>query len=187
MSSDDSRPFGRSRPSNPHELRLRNPVIAASGCFGYGENTQASSTSTGLVHLSARALPGSPVREPDATHSRVPAGMLNAIGLQNPGIQGFVKKYPAMWAKWTVPAIVNISAESVDDYAMMAAILDEQPAIAAIESMFRVPTWLTAAIVLVGTIRCRRSHSRGAVYNNASGYREAKPRGLGHRLGCRCS
>jgi dihydroorotate dehydrogenase (NAD+) catalytic subunit len=38
-----------------------------------------------------------------------------------------------MWATWTVPAIVNISAESVDDYAMMAAILDEQPAIAAIE------------------------------------------------------
>jgi dihydroorotate dehydrogenase (NAD+) catalytic subunit len=62
-----------------------------------------------------------------------PAGMLNAIGLQNPGIHGFVKKYPPMWAKWTVPAIVNISAESVNDYAMMATILDEQPAIAAIE------------------------------------------------------
>ena len=82
--------------------------------------------------------------------------MLNAIGLQNPGIQGFVKKYPAMWAKWTVPAIVNISAESVDDYAMMAAILDEQLPSQRSRSMFRVPTWPTAAIVLVGTLRCQR-------------------------------
>jgi dihydroorotate dehydrogenase (NAD+) catalytic subunit len=62
-----------------------------------------------------------------------PAGMLNAIGLQNPGIHGFVKKYPRLWETWTVPAIVNISAESVNDYAEMAAILDEQPGIAAIE------------------------------------------------------
>jgi dihydroorotate dehydrogenase (NAD+) catalytic subunit len=62
-----------------------------------------------------------------------PAGMLNAIGLQNPGIHGFVRKYPKIWEHWQVPAIVNISAESVEDYAMMAAMLDEQPGIAGIE------------------------------------------------------
>jgi dihydroorotate dehydrogenase (NAD+) catalytic subunit len=59
--------------------------------------------------------------------------MLNAIGLQNPGIHGFVKKYPRLWERWRVPAIVNISAEAVEDYAMMARILDEQPGIAALE------------------------------------------------------
>jgi dihydroorotate dehydrogenase (NAD+) catalytic subunit len=59
--------------------------------------------------------------------------MLNAIGLQNPGIHGFIKKYPRLWDSWEVPAIVNISAEIVDDYAMMARLLDEQPGIAAIE------------------------------------------------------
>jgi dihydroorotate dehydrogenase (NAD+) catalytic subunit len=59
--------------------------------------------------------------------------MLNAIGLQNPGIRGFVRKYPRLWEQWEVPAIVNISAEAVQDYAMMARILDEQPGIAAIE------------------------------------------------------
>jgi dihydroorotate dehydrogenase (NAD+) catalytic subunit len=62
-----------------------------------------------------------------------PAGMLNAIGLQNPGIDGFVRKYPRLWESWSVPGIVNISAEAVEDYAHMAAILDEQPGIAAIE------------------------------------------------------
>jgi dihydroorotate dehydrogenase (NAD+) catalytic subunit len=53
--------------------------------------------------------------------------------LQNPGIRGFVKKYPRIWETWTVPGIVNISAEAVEDYAMMAAVLDEQPGIAGIE------------------------------------------------------
>jgi dihydroorotate dehydrogenase (NAD+) catalytic subunit len=59
--------------------------------------------------------------------------MLNAIGLQNPGIRGFIKKYPPIWQNWQVPALVNISAETVEDYAMMAAMLDEQPGIAGIE------------------------------------------------------
>jgi dihydroorotate dehydrogenase (NAD+) catalytic subunit len=59
--------------------------------------------------------------------------MLNAIGLQNPGIRAFVRKYPPIWEQWTVPAIVNISAETVEDFVEMAAILDEQPGIAGIE------------------------------------------------------
>jgi dihydroorotate dehydrogenase (NAD+) catalytic subunit len=62
-----------------------------------------------------------------------PAGMLNAIGLQNPGIRDFVRKYPPMWETWDVPAIVNISAESVGDYAEMARILDEIPGVAGLE------------------------------------------------------
>jgi dihydroorotate dehydrogenase (NAD+) catalytic subunit len=65
--------------------------------------------------------------------------MLNAIGLQNPGIHAFVKKYPPIWSNWRVPAIVNISAEAVEDYAMMAAILDEQPGIAGIEVNISCP------------------------------------------------
>ena len=121
-------------PHNPHELRLHNPVIAASGCFGYGEEY------AGIIdvqRLGAFVCKGiTPERRAGNAMPRIvesPAGMLNAIGLQNPGIHGFVKKYPALWSNWTVPAIVNISAESVADYASMAAILDEQPAIAAIE------------------------------------------------------
>jgi dihydroorotate dehydrogenase (NAD+) catalytic subunit len=121
-------------PANPHELRLQNPVIAASGCFGYGEEYAGIIDIGQLGAFVSKGI--TPARRSGNPMPRIiesPAGMLNAIGLQNPGIQGFVKKYPAMWAKWTVPAIVNISAESVNDYAMMAAILDEQPAIAAIE------------------------------------------------------
>jgi dihydroorotate dehydrogenase (NAD+) catalytic subunit len=68
-----------------------------------------------------------------------PSGMLNAIGLQNPGIHGFIKKYPPIWTNWRVPAIVNISAESVEDYAMMASRLDETPGIAGIEVNISCP------------------------------------------------
>src|SRR5215210_4365047 len=121
-------------PGNPHELRLQNPVIAASGCFGYGEEYAGVIDIERLGAFVSKGI--TPERRAGNPMPRIvesPAGMLNAIGLQNPGIRGFVKKYPPIWEKWTVPAIVNISAESVNDYAVMAAILDEQPAIAGIE------------------------------------------------------
>src|SRR5919112_1212879 len=121
-------------PENPRELRLRNPVIAASGCFGYGEEYASVIDVDRLGGFVSKGI--TPTRRAGNPMPRIvesPAGMLNAIGLQNPGIRGFVKKYPPKWAKWTVPGIVNISAESVSDYAMMAAILDEQSSVAAIE------------------------------------------------------
>ena len=121
-------------PRNPRELRLANPVIAASGCFGYG---QEYASLIDIQRLGAFVSKGiTPEARSGNRMPRIaetPAGILNAIGLQNPGIRGFVRKYPKLWATWAVPAIVNISAEVVEDFAMMAAILDEQPAIAAVE------------------------------------------------------
>jgi dihydroorotate dehydrogenase (NAD+) catalytic subunit len=121
-------------PRNPRELRLSNPIIAASGCFGYGEEYAGVIDVQRLGAFVSKGI--TPERRKGNPMPRIiesPAGMLNAIGLQNPGIHGFVKKYPPLWQAWTVPAIVNISAEAVEDYAMMAAMLDEQPGIAAIE------------------------------------------------------
>ncbi len=121
-------------PNNPRELRLRNPIIAASGCFGYGEEYARAIDVQRLGAFVSKGI--TPERRHGNPMPRIietPAGMLNAIGLQNPGIHGFVKKYPRLWATWQVPAIVNISAEAVEDYAAMAAVLDEQPGIAAIE------------------------------------------------------
>jgi dihydroorotate dehydrogenase (NAD+) catalytic subunit len=121
-------------PSNPRELRLRNPVIAASGCFGYGEEYAGVIDVQRLgAFVSKGITPQRRAGNPMPRIVETPAGMLNAIGLQNPGIDGFVKKYPPMWERWSVPAIVNISAETVDDYADMAATLDEVPGVAGIE------------------------------------------------------
>jgi dihydroorotate dehydrogenase (NAD+) catalytic subunit len=121
-------------PGNSRELRLRNPVIAASGCFGYGEEYAGIIDVQRLGAFVSKGI--TPKRRQGNPMPRIletPAGMLNAIGLQNPGIEGFVRKYPRIWESWTVPAIVNISAETVDDFAAMATVLDEQPGIAAIE------------------------------------------------------
>lgn len=121
-------------PSNPRELRLSNPIIAASGCFGYGEEYAGVIDVQRLgAFVSKGITPGRRAGNPMPRILETPAGMLNAIGLQNPGIRGFIKKYPPMWESWTVPAIVNISAEAVEDYASMAAALDETPGIAGLE------------------------------------------------------
>ena len=121
-------------PNNPRELRLANPIIPASGCFGYGQE---------YAHLIDVQRLGAFVSKGITPHSRTgnamprivetPAGMLNAIGLQNPGIREFIKKYPPIWEQWDVPAIVNVSAETIEDFADMAAALDEVPGIAALE------------------------------------------------------
>src|ERR687895_1443578 len=121
-------------PRNPRELRLRNPVIAASGCFGYGQEYAGVIDVQRLGAFVSKGITPKPRQgNPMPRIAETPAGMLNAIGLQNPGIHGFVMKYPKLWETWRVPAIVNISAEAVEDYAMMARILDEQPGIAALE------------------------------------------------------
>lgn len=121
-------------PRNPRELRLANPVIAASGCFGYGQEYAGI---IDIARLGAFVTKGiTPRARAGNAMPRIaetPAGMLNAIGLQNPGIQGAVRKYSAIWERTPVPVLVNVSAESVGDYAAMAAVLDEQPGVAGLE------------------------------------------------------
>src|SRR5918995_7069947 len=86
-------------PNNPRELRLRNPVIAASGCFGYGlEYAGVVDVQRLGAFVSKGVTPRPRGGNPMPRIAETPAGMLNAIGLQNPGIRGFVKKYPKLWA-----------------------------------------------------------------------------------------
>ncbi|HEV2073717.1 MAG TPA: dihydroorotate dehydrogenase [Thermomicrobiales bacterium] len=127
-------------PSNPRELVLRNPVIPASGCFGYGLEYSPMIDVQRLGAFVCKGITPKPRSgNPMPRITETPAGMLNAIGLQNPGIDGFIRKYPPTWEHWRVPAIVNISAESVEDYAMMARKLDDVAGIAGIEVNISCP------------------------------------------------
>lgn len=127
-------------PDNPRELVLRNPVIPASGCFGYGlEYSPVVDVQRLGAFVSKGITPKSRSGNPMPRITETPAGMLNAIGLQNPGIDGFLRKYPPIWEKWDVPAIVNISAETVEDFAMMARKLDDVPGVAALEVNISCP------------------------------------------------
>ncbi len=121
-------------PHNPRELVLRNPILAASGTFGYGTeysgllDVQAlgAIVSKGVTYRRRRGAPMPRIAE-------TPAGMLNAIGLQNPGIKGVIAKYPPIWSRWSVPVIVNLAGDSVGEFAEMAAILDEVSGVAGLE------------------------------------------------------
>lgn len=127
-------------PANPRELKLRNPIIAASGCFGYGEEYAGVIDVQRLGAFVSKGI--TPRRRKGNPMPRIietPSGMLNAIGLQNPGIEGFIKRYPRLWQSWEVPAITNICGETVDDYYDLARTLDEQPGIAALEVNISCP------------------------------------------------
>lgn len=127
-------------PHNPRELRLANPVMAASGCFGYGQEYAHLIDVQRLGAFVSKGITPKPRQgNPMPRITETPAGMLNAIGLQNPGIKKFIAKYPPLWEHWQVPAIVNISAETVEDFAMMASRLDEISGVAGIEVNISCP------------------------------------------------
>jgi len=127
-------------PNNPRELMLRNPVIPASGCFGYGlEYSGIVDVQRLGAFVSKGITPEHRSGNPMPRITETASGMLNAIGLQNPGIRGFIRKYPPIWEGWDVPAIVNISAETIEDFAAMARSLDDVPGVAAIEVNISCP------------------------------------------------
>lgn len=127
-------------PRNPRELVLRNPVIPASGCFGYGQEYSHVIDVQKLGAFCSKGITSQPrAGNPMPRITETPAGMLNAIGLQNPGIDAFIKKYPPLWEHWDVPAIVNFSADTVEEFAEMARKLDDVPGVSALEVNISCP------------------------------------------------
>ena len=121
-------------------LRLANPIIAASGCFGYGlEYAEA----VDLSALGAIAVKGLFLDEreghPPARIVETPSGMLNAIGLQGIGVHRFVaEKLPPLQAAGAV-VIVNICGSSIEEYAEIARVLDDAAGVGAIELNISCP------------------------------------------------
>ena len=71
--------------------------------------------------------------------TETPGGMLNSIGLQNPGVDAVIEKYAGTWSGWRVPVIVNVAGESIADYTEVARRLDGVPGIAGIELNISCP------------------------------------------------
>jgi len=98
-------------------LVLRNPVLVASGTFGYGIEY---GDVVDVQRLGAICCKGTTLRprigNPTPRVTETPGGMLNSIGLQNPGVDAVVAKYASTWAGWDVPVIVNVAGESIADY-----------------------------------------------------------------------
>jgi dihydroorotate dehydrogenase (NAD+) catalytic subunit len=120
-------------------LKLRGPVLAASGTFGYGTEVPllerralAGMVSKGIF-LRARAGTAPP------RIAETPSGMLNAIGLQGPGAEALIRDYAPRWAEWDFPVLVNLNGESAAEYGELTARLDGVPGVAGFEINISCP------------------------------------------------
>src|SRR5262245_38028863 len=116
------------------ELALQNPVMVASGTFGYGvEYAQLIDLNQlGAVVVKGIRL-GSVRGNPTPRTVEVASGLINAIGLQGPGVDGFIKKYWPFLEKLRVPTIINIWGTTVEEYAEVARRFDTLGGVGALE------------------------------------------------------
>jgi dihydroorotate dehydrogenase (NAD+) catalytic subunit len=121
-------------------LVLANPVLVASGTFGYGVEYAdvVEVERLGAICCKGTTLkPRAGNRPPRVTET--PGGMLNSIGLQNPGVDAVLERYAPLWAGWRVPVIVNVAGESVEDYVGVVRRLDGVPGVAGVELNISCP------------------------------------------------
>ncbi len=127
-------------PRHPEGLSLRNPLTVAAGTFGYGTEYARLVDIQRLGAIWSKGTTLHPRRgAPPPRVCETPAGMLNAIGLQNPGVRNVVREKAPIWETWQVPVIVNVAGETVDEYAQVAAMLEGVPGVAGIELNISCP------------------------------------------------
>ena len=107
-------------------VRLQNPVIAASGTFGYGQEYAGFIDVSCLGGICTKGLTINPRPGNDGIRVwETPAGMLNSIGLENPGISAFIEKELPSLKKMGPAVIANLSGSTVEEYVEGAALLNE--------------------------------------------------------------
>ena len=122
-------------------LTLSNPIIAASGCFNYGKEHAAYYD---INILGSFSFKGTTWDRRDGNFSprvtETPAGMLNAVGLQNPGVEHVIAyELPEMKAYFHKPVIANVSGFSIEEYVKTCALLDAQEQVGLLEVNISCP------------------------------------------------
>lgn len=121
-------------------LNMSSPILSASGCYGYGKEFSRfyDLRLLGAVVVKGITLnprPGNPGRRLIET----PAGLINSIGLENPGVEGFIAKEMPFLREQGVPVIVNISGNTPEEYAELADRLQGVEGVAALEVNISCP------------------------------------------------
>lgn len=121
-------------------LRLKNPVMVASGTFGYGQEYAdfVPPDRLGALVVKGISLKPRPGNPPPRIWETC-GGMLNAIGLQNVGLRVFLEEKLPWLRPLAVPVVVNIFGNTVDEYGELAAALDGQAGVAALEINISCP------------------------------------------------
>jgi dihydroorotate dehydrogenase (NAD+) catalytic subunit len=122
-------------------IRLRTPLVAASGIWGYGEEHVGSAQ---LRHLGAFVLKTTTLRPragnpPGARTIETPAGLVNSIGLENPGLDAFAAQKLPQARELGLPLIASIAGETVQEFSEMASRLADAEGLAALELNISCP------------------------------------------------
>jgi dihydroorotate dehydrogenase (NAD+) catalytic subunit len=129
-------------------IKMRNPVMTASGTFGYGAEFADYMNLEGIGALITKGLSLKP-KAGNATPRIVetPGGMLNAIGLQNVGVDAFIGQKLPYLKKVATPVIVNLYGNTLEEYGEVASRLDAVDGVAGIEVNISCPNVKQGGIV----------------------------------------
>lgn len=121
-------------------IKLKNPVMTASGTFGYGEEFAPYLDLNRLGAVVVKGLSLKPRQgNPPPRIVETAAGMLNSIGLQNVGVEAFIKDRLPFLKKFDTKVIVNFFGDSIDEYCEVAKVLDGVDGIAGLEMNISCP------------------------------------------------
>ena len=150
------------------EMVLENPIITASGTCGYGEELQDYIDLKKLGAVTVKGLTVNPTSgNPTPRIAETPSGLLNSIGLENPGIDNFIKNEMEIIRKIDIPVIANISGHSLEDFNILSRKLDPYPEIAAVEVNVSCPN-LEGGGMVFGTDKKLVEEITAGVKNNFS-------------------
>ena len=129
-------------------LRLKNPILAASGTFGYGLEFQSLLDLKELGGLVVKGLSREPMAgNPPPRLVETPAGLLNSIGLQNVGVDAFVREKLPRLARFNRAVIANVFGNVPEDYVEVVRRLEEAAGLAAYELNLSCPNTKRGGIV----------------------------------------
>lgn len=133
-------------------LKMKNPVMPASGCFGFGREFSQLYDLNKLGAIAIKATTVEPrFGNPTPRVAETPAGMLNAIGLQNPGLEKVMTEELTWLEQFDVPIVANIAGSEMDDYIEVAEKISTAPNVSAIELNISCPNVKKGGIAF-GTI-----------------------------------
>lgn len=148
-------------------LTLKNPVMSASGTFGYGAEFMPYGDIRSLGAVIVKGLSLEPrAGNPLPRVAETPCGMLNAVGLQNDGVEAFIKEKLPHLPFEEVPIIANTYATNAEDFAQLADILSAERGVAALEVNISCPN-VKAGGVLFGQDPCMAASVVSAVKKRA--------------------
>jgi dihydroorotate dehydrogenase (NAD+) catalytic subunit len=155
-------------PGNGRGLLLSNPVVTASGTFGYGTEYAdiVDFQRLGAVICKGTTLeprPGNP--QPRLVETA--GGVLNSIGMENIGVAALIAEKAPLWAGWRVPVIVNILGKSAREYAEIAKALDTVDGVSGIEVNISCPNVAAGGIEFGASPRAAREATAAARENTS--------------------